>query len=443
MTARVLGIELRRSTAAVLGALVAALGAAGLWVLALSRQTGLWDPQWTMLAAYQRIMLVLLWPLALGGGAWQARRERRCGTEELLGTTPTPPWRRALPSAVAMAGCLVLGYLAILAAGAVRVAGKTDYLPGDWLHIAAVGALTLVAAGWLGMGVGRLLPSACTPPVLVVAGFLVLLVPVQLSKSAEPGPASLLVPNLTTDLDEFTTVAGSVSQAQTLWFLGLAGSGLVLLMAARRRTAVTAPLPALLGLVLALPLLGAAPASGLQRDAGAAAEVCTHDGGPTVCVTKVHEQGLAELVGPARRALKLLAKLPAAPTSVHEVTGDRPGPQPTGEAWLHSDTYLPGRGWVTGSQDALVVRILAGAGTRPCEPIAHGPRAIAAAWLYGRYPAPGQDVMPGEEADARTAAWRKLRALPAEEQARRIAAVREAELDCRGDLAEVLTKGTR
>ncbi|MFC9686659.1 hypothetical protein ACFTZL_43880, partial [Streptomyces sp. NPDC056948] len=70
MTTRVLGIELRRSAAAVLGVLVAAFGAAGLWSLALSRQTELWDAQWTMLAGFQRIMLVLLWPLALGGGAW-------------------------------------------------------------------------------------------------------------------------------------------------------------------------------------------------------------------------------------------------------------------------------------------------------------------------------------------------------------------------------------
>ncbi|MFC9679392.1 hypothetical protein, partial [Streptomyces sp. NPDC056948] len=371
----------------------------------------------------------------------RARRDRRCGMEELLGTTPTPVWRRALPTAVALACCLVLGYLATLAAGAVRVAGKTGYLPGGWLHITAVGALTLVAAGWLGMGVGRLLPSAYTPPVLVVAGFLVLLLPVQLSKSTEPGPASLLAPNLTTDLDEFTTIAGSVSLAQALWFTGLAGTGLVLLMAARRRTAVAAPLPALLGLALAMPLLGAAPASGLQRDAGATAEVCTRDDGPTVCVTKAHERGLAELAGPARRALKLLAKLPDAPTSVHEVTGDRPGPQPAREVWLHSDTYAPGRGWVAEGDDALVARILAGAGTRPCEPVAYGTRAVAAAWLYGRYPAPGQDIPPGEEADARNAAWRALRALPAEEQTRRIAAVRTAELDCRGDVDALLGKG--
>ncbi|MEW2404023.1 hypothetical protein [Streptomyces sp. NPDC046862] len=440
MSTRILGIELRRSSAVVVGALIAALGVAGLWTLVMSRQGELWDTQWTLLAAFQRIMLVLLWPLALGGGAWQARRDRRSGMEELLGTTPLPTWRRTLPTAVALALCLILGYVLTLAAGAVRVAGRTDHLSGDWVPITAVGALTLVAAGWLGMGIGRLVPSVYTPPVLVVAGFLALLLPIQLAKSSEPGPVSLLVPNLTSNFDEFTTIAGSVSLAQSLWFTGLAGSGLTLLMVARRRRAVVASVPALLGLVVAMPLLGAAPASGLQRDEGATAEVCTRDSGPTVCVTKAHERGLAELVGPARRALTLLAKLPDAPTSVHEVTGDRPGPQPAREAWLHADTYVSGRGWAADSEDAMVAQILAGAGTRPCEPVAYGPRAVASAWLYGRYPAPGLTVLPGEETDERDAEWRKLKALPAQEQVRRIAAVREAEQTCRGDLEAVLAE---
>lgn len=441
MSMRILGIELRRSSAVVVGALIAALGTAGLGSLLLSRQGELWDVQWTMLAAFQRIMLVLLWPLALGGGAWQARRDRRSGMEELLVTTSLPTWRRTLPTAVALALCLILGYVVTLAAGALRVAGRTDYLSGDWLPVTVVGALALVAAGWLGMGIGRLMPSAYTPPVLVVAGFLMLLLPVQLAKSSEPGPVSLLAPNLTSNFDEFTTIVGSVSLAQSLWFTGLAGSGLLLLMAARRRTAVVAPVPALLALVVAMPLLSAAPAAGLQPDEGATAEVCTHDGGPTVCVTKAHERGLGELVGPARRALKLLAKLSDAPTSVHEVTGDRSGPQPAREAWLHSDTYGPGRGWVTDSEDALVAQILAGAGTRPCGPVAYGARAVAAAWLYGRYPAPDLTVLPGEETDERDAAWRKLKTLPAQEQVRRIAAVREAGLTCRDDLDAVLAEG--
>lgn len=431
MTGRVLRTELRRSSAATAGLLTALLGAAGLYTLVMSDQGDLWDAQWTLLAAFQRIMLVILWPLALGAGAWQARRDRRSKMEELTATTPRPVWRRALPTSVAMAIWLVVGYLVTFAVGAVRVAGDTAYLHAGWVPIAAVGALSLVAAGWLGMGIGRLFPSANTPPVLVVAGFLLLLVPVELSKSAAPSGAALLTPNLTSTLDEFTTIAGRVNLAQAIWLTGLALGGLLLVLVARRRSAVVAAVPLVLGVVAAVPLLNAAPAAGLQPDRGALAEVCTDDGRPQVCVTTAHEQGLAALVGPARKALTMLARLPDAPTSVHEVTGERRGPQPEDEVWLHSDNYRPGHGWLS-TGDELVVRILAGAGTRPCDPVDYRTRALAAAWLYGRYPAPGQQLEPGTEADERNAAWQSLQALPADEQLRRIDAVRQAGLTCRG-----------
>ena len=426
----VLRTELRRSTGPAAGVLTAALGLAGLYTLVMSDQSELWDAQWTLLASFQRIMLVVLWPLALGAGAWQARRDRRTNMAELAATTPRPVWRRALPTSAALAIWLVLAYLVTFAAGAVRVAGSTDYPNAGWVPIVAVGALSLVAAGWLGMGIGRLLPSAHTPPILVIAGFLALLVPVQLSKSAEPSGAALLPPNLSTTLDEFTTIAGRVDLARAVVLAGLAVGGLLLVMVARRKAAVIAIVPVVLSLAVAVPLVNAAPAGGVQADPGAVAEVCTTDGGPEVCVTTAHAKGLASLTGPARKALTLLAKLPNAPTSVREVTGERP--QPAGEAWLHSDNYQPGRGWLD-SGDALVVRILAGAGTRPCDPIDYRTRALAAAWLFGQYPAPGQRLRPGEEAAGRDAAWQTLRALPETQQRQRIAEIRTAGLTCHGD----------
>ncbi|TVT40791.1 hypothetical protein FNH05_23375 [Amycolatopsis rhizosphaerae] len=444
MTSRILGIELRRSAAPASGALIAALGVAGLWSLVLSGQASLWDTQWTTLAAFGRIMLVVLWPLAAGAGVWQVQRDLRCGTGELLGTTALPARRRMLPTAVALGLCLVLGYAATLAVGAIRVSGSTSRFHTGWLPVAAVGALSLVAAAWSGMGIGRLFPSAYTAPVLVVACFLLLLAPIQLAKSGAPGRAALLSPVLVEKVDEFSTVAGSVSLAQAVWFGGLAAGGLTLVLLARRRTAITAAAaPVLSGLLAAIPLLGAAPVSGLRQDPAAVAEVCTRDGGPVVCVTRAHEQGLSSLVGPARRALQLLAKLPDPPSSVHEVTGERTGPQPADEVWLHSDNYAPGQGWPGNGDDELVVRILAGAGTRPCDPVDYRTRAIAAAWLYGSYPAPGLRVTPGEETSARDAAWQALTALPVADQTRRIAAVRAAGLHCQDDPAAALTGGGR
>ncbi|MFD2420891.1 hypothetical protein [Amycolatopsis pigmentata] len=442
---RILRIELRRSSASAVGGLVALLGVAGLYLLFTTHQGDLWDTQWTLLVTFERIMLVLLWPLSLGAGAWQARRDRRSRMVELLATTPRPVPLRVLSSAAAMAICVVLGYLLILAAGAVRVAGNTAYQQLDWLPIAGVGALSLVAASWLGMGIGRLLPSGYTPPLLVVAGFLVLMAPIQFGKTGSPGALGLLVPNLSKKLDEYSTISGSVSLAQAVWFGALAVSGLLLFMLTRRG-ALVAVVPAVAGLVAASTMLSGAPADGIVADPGAAAEVCTTDGGPAVCMTSVHAQGLSRMTGPARRALKLLAVLPDAPTSVHEVTSYRAGAQPAGEIWVHSDNFAVSQGE---SDDQVVVRMLAGAGTRLCDrPDGTGiaddyrVRRLAAAWLYGAYPAPGQSgpgnarVSP-EEADA----WRQLKALPEPEQVRRIAAVRRAGFTCQGDLRAALAGG--
>ncbi|EWC62249.1 hypothetical protein UO65_2428 [Actinokineospora spheciospongiae] len=434
MNGRVLRTELRRSTALTAGAAVATAGTAGLYVLALSDQTGLWAPQWTMLAGIQRIMLVVLWPLALGAGAWQARRDRRSRMEELLTTTPRPIRSRALPPALAMGICLGLGYLLVLAAGALGV--STPYRHLGWVPIAVAGALSLVAAGWLGLGIGRLLPSQYTPPVLTVAGFLLLVVPVQLAKDGPTGAAALLTPNLTSPLDEVTTVTTPVSLGQSAWFAALALSGLVLLAVTRRRTAALAVVPAVLGLGIALPVLTAAPASGLATDPAATAEVCTTDGGPAVCVLKVHENDLAALVGPARTALTLLAELPDAPTSVHEVPADRPGPQPATEVWLDIENHLPGGSWL-GTGDELVMRVLAGGGTRPCPEQVDRGRALATAWLLNRFPLPGA-VPPTEHASPREidwyaerqAEWDDLRALPRDEQVRRVTAIRTIGLQC-------------
>jgi len=432
MIARILRTELRRSSALAAGGLVVVLGVAGLYSMAMTDQTDIWDTEWTVLAVFQRIMLAVLWPLALGAGAWQARRDRRTRMEELLSTTPRPAWRRVLPTSAAMAICLTIGYVALLAAGAIRVAGNTDYRPAGWIPIALVGALSLIAAGWLGMGIGRLVPSTYTPPVLAVAGFLVLLVPVQVGKDGPISNISLLAPLFSGPSDEFTTVAGAVNAGQAVWFAGLALGGLALLMVARRRWMAVAAVPVVAGLLIAVPLLDSAPEGGFQADLVAASEVCTADSGPVVCVTKVHEDGLSALTGPARRALTLLAKLPDAPTSVHEVTGSRPGPQPAAEVWFHSDNYRLGHGWES-SGDELVVRVLAGAGTRPCPDqngdVDYRTRAIVSAWLYGQYPAPGPKAT-GEEAAARDAAWQALRALPADEQLRRVTAVRQEGLAC-------------
>ncbi|MFD2420890.1 hypothetical protein [Amycolatopsis pigmentata] len=442
---RILRIELRRSSALVVGGLLFLAGVAGLYPLVATHQGDGLDGRWfPVLVTFERIMLVVIWPLALGGGAWHSRRDRRSRMDELLATTPRPVRLRVPPGAAAMAISLVLAYLLILAAVAVGVTGHTDYGAMNWLPIVGVGALSLVAGAWLGMGIGRLMPSVYTPPLLVVAGFLVLLAPIELSRTESPGALGLFMPNLRLQFNEYSTIAGSMSLAQTVWFSALAASGLLLFMLTRRG-ALVAVVPALAGLVVALPIASGAPADGVVADPVAAAEICTTDGEPVVCMTRAHARGLSRMVGPARRALKLLAVLPDAPTSVHEVTDFRPGPQPAGEAWLNTNSLTVTR---KADDDELVVSILAGAGTRECayrdvsDANYRLVRSIAAAWLYGVYPAPGERRSFGPaawpEADAD---WKQLKALPEPEQVKRIAAVRRAGFTCPNNLTAALTGG--
>lgn len=426
-----LAVEMRRSSAPLAGALVASAGICGLYLLATTGQTALWDGQWSMLAGYQRIMLVVLWPLAVGAGGWHAGRDRAARTEELIGTTPRPHWRRVLPGALVVALCLAAGYAVILGAGAVRVAARTSYAHAGWVPVALVGALSLVAAGLLGAGLARLVPSRYTPAALVLAGFAAVVLPPEALSWDDRGAGMLLLPELLGQVDEFSAVAGRVSAGQAVWFGALVVSGLVLTTVARRRWAWVAAVPAVTGMVVALTMLRPAADAPFVPDARAAAEVCTDDAGPQVCVTRAHGKGLPALVEPARRALRTLSVLPDAPTSVHEVS--HPGVQPAAQAWLSVGNFDPAQ-----DADETTARILGGAGTQFCPERPHyRERAIAAAWLLGRYPAPGFEVPPGDEAAARDLAWQTLRALPPDEQLRQISAVRQAGLVC-GDLAAAL-----
>jgi hypothetical protein len=429
--ARVSRIELRRSSALTAGAAVAVLGVAGVWLPATTGQADLWDVQWAALAVYQRILLAVLWPLALGAGAWLALRDRRSHTDELFGTTARPVRQRLLPTAAALAIWLVVAYLVIFAAGAVRVAGHAVWLDAGWLAIVGVGALALVAAGWIGLAVGRLVRSNFTPPALVLLGA-VALIAASTPPPESPIPGAALLPQLE-PVDEFHTVAGAVTLGQAVWFAALAVTGLLVCTSVHRWTRVAAVLPVVVGVAVAVPLVDTAT---YVRDPAALAEVCSHD----VCVTKAHERLLPSFVGPARTALALLAKLPDPPTSVHEVTDDVRGSQPADTVWFDSANLRPGGTW-SGTADELVVRILAGAGTRPC----HGyddyrARAVAADWLYGSVDAPGPQLTTAERS-ARRALWNALRSLPPAGQVARIAALRTAARTCHGNLLSILTGG--
>jgi hypothetical protein len=435
---RVLRTELRRSSAFwIAPALVVA--SAGMLYLLLRA----WGSRWMPLALGQRDGLYLLWPLAMGAGAWLGRRDRRSRMVELLGTTARPTWQRAIPTAGALSIALALGYVVTFAAAGIQVGLLATYFPLGSLPVVAIGALSLVAAGVFGLAIGRMVPSAFTPPVMTVLGLLAVVGPAFALGATIDGeePAALLLsPAISVYHRDFVTIAPAVHAGQLLWFGGLAASGFALLVAVRLRDRLLALLPA--GLCLALALAVLPPSSDLDvtdPDPKATALVCA-DGTPKVCVTTVHSRTLDELRDPGREALRILAaKLPQAPASVAE----------SGASWIDEDSRpqpadkllvefeVAGDGSVDLYRADLIWELLDGAGARRCANSQNDHvvvRLAIAAWLLEK--APPEEI----RLDGTDQVLQELRALPPAEQTRRVAEFRRASLACEDrDLTAIIT----
>ncbi|GII81728.1 hypothetical protein Sru01_67100 [Sphaerisporangium rufum] len=457
MNGRILRVELRRSIALWSGALLVVLTLGFLYLLPgpWARGDLRWTAQWTPSAWWIRGQINFVWPLAVGAGALQGLRDARSRTGELFASTPRPPWHRAAAVAGALAVAMALTYLLLTLAGggSVMMHGGPFHL--GWTPIAAVGVLALVAAAWFGQGVARTIPSVLTPPVLAVLTLIFLWVMLASDTGAVlegrlPYQVTLLSPALHTLHSEFLTTAGGLDLGQAIWLLGLGATGLCLLVAGSGRTRLLAAVPVALGALLALPILPAGPAQAYVPDPAVTVPVCA---GP-VCVTRLHQDRLAMLAGPARQALGLLARLPDAPTSVREQTGTpssrtRPAADPAVIPVDFDAADFDGASGV-----ALRDALLAGAGAPPCHDPYLSPvepetlfrelagRAVAAAWFTGELrPYRAVPWSQGEIDRLARPAYAALRALPAAEQRTRMAALRAAALSCEGDLLRVLAGG--
>jgi hypothetical protein len=430
---------------------------------------------WFAMVVNYRSFFAIVAPLALGAGAWIARRDRRGRVEELLASTPRPTWSRALPLAVALAIALAAGYVVALAAsGAAGVRPVDAYLPLGAMPVIAIGALSLVALGWLGLAIGRLLASAFTPPLLTVLGFITLVVvPQSLAADAETRPGGfLLIPEMQNPLHipvSFTTISPRVNLLQALWFTGLAATGVLVFAATSRRARVLALVPAVLGAAVAVPLLPRLASDMYVLDPSANTPFCTPDE-PTVCVNQVDKDTLPEWVEPGRQALAVLAaKLPPAPARVEVyqwIAADAqelPGPTTCPATVCARPPRSPGtlvfefgfRGYREGAQirrDQYVWFLLAGAGAGMCtnqfvegsdvDGRYLGARMAAAAWLMGES-LPADLMLPLGDRDrirrSATEILDALLALPVEVQRDRVLALRDAELTCSsGDRTTIL-----
>ncbi|MFJ1967135.1 hypothetical protein ACIO93_00525 [Streptomyces sp. NPDC087903] len=461
MNIRVLRIELRRSVAPWAGAVVLTTALAFLYLVdaAWWRGTTAWTAQWTSMAMWTRGLLFYLWPAAVGLGALQGLRDHRSRMSELLTSTPRPAWHRAAALAGTTAITLASAFALLVLVGAVQVLGNTEYTHLGWLPISLVGALFLVAGAVLGMGAGRALPSALTPPALAMCAFVfTALMHMSLGRtetttamgipSTEPNRISLLSPAVEEVRDVLVTLSARVHVGQTIWLLGMAATGFALLVAATPRARLTALTPVLAGAVIALLVLPSDPRRMYVLDKTAAELVCE---GP-VCVARTHQSRLADLAGPGQEALRLLhgALGGQAPVSVRENTAVLPdGAMPR---WSRTTVLFDfDDDIIAAAKGRELTWALIAKGMVPgCTPVGWSgsgdgvAQTVAAGWVLGDLKSlPGtQSASLFREVDAEARPiWAKLRTLPRAEQLSRINAMRAAALSCEGDVYDALKGG--
>ncbi|WP_405996422.1 hypothetical protein [Streptomyces sp. NBC_00986] len=461
MNLRVLRTELRRSVAPWAGGVILTSALAFLYLVNGSWWNGTtaWTAQWTSLALWTRSLLFYLWPLAVGFGALQGLRDHRSRMVELLTSTPRPARHRAAVPAGATAITLASAYALLVLVGGVQVLANTEYTHAGWLPISSVGALFLVAGAVLGMGAGRALPSALTPPLLAMGAFaFTALMHMSLGRTAtidpatgftttEPNRLSLLSPEVDEVHSTLVTLSASVHIGQTIWVLGMATTGFALLVAATRRARLLALTPVLAGALLALLVLPSDPDRMYVVDQAAAELVCE---GP-VCVTRAHQDRLGDLASPGKEALRLLqgALGGRAPVSVRENTAvQAEGSTPK---WSRTtvlldfddDLVAAARG-----EQQLTWALLAKGLVPGCTPVGWSgfggdqyAQAVAVGWVLGELkPLPGPTAEMRAEVDTKARpVWKKLMTLPRAEQLSRIEAMRGAALTCEGDPFDVLS----
>lgn len=445
-------IELRRSIApwAALALLAFALGFLFLLSGPWWKVPAPWTAQTTTTALWVRFLLQFLWPVVAGAGAIQGMRDSRSGTTELLATTPRPPWQRALRLAGAVGTLTALAYLLVFGAGLGEVLAHGGFVSPAFVPVVLIGVLGVVAGGWAGMAVGRLLPHPLTAPGLAV---LTLVGTTLCWMSLETGldavlPARLgpLAPALAEPRGAMVTTTVSLDVGQAVWFGGLAVTAFLLLAAGSTRARLLGLLPLAAGAAVALPLFPAVPEAALTADSHAARQVCD---GP-VCVAELHRDRLVALAGPAREALAMLAKLPGAPTRVEEqVAPDSVTEPPRRDPAVVYLDFQRNDELRTADAAGLRAAVLSGAGVPSCARPSYadvsdiGARMIAAAYFTGELkplPEYGRNWFRTQAASIERV-WGRFRALPDDVRFARIVALRQVLLTCHGDPLDTLVPG--
>ncbi|NEE03435.1 hypothetical protein [Phytoactinopolyspora halotolerans] len=290
-TWRALRTELIRGTAPMAALSIAVAGGAMLF-----NETERWAGRWNPLAEYISVILFALLPLAAAAGAWQAGRERRRRIGDLLDSTARPSGQPLVLAWAAVTLGAFAGLLLVWASGAVLVARVATYGGRGWWLTLAVAFAGLAAAAAIGVAAGRLIPSRVVAPVIG----LVVFVSMGMGSGTNGSGYTWLTPSMDWTGYGVEHVSTDARLLQLLWLAGLTVTVLVL-VSSRRRWLVVAPAAA--AIVAAAWLVNDTRDVGWQRDPAAAELVCTDDGGPEVCMTRVNAFLLEDAKGPVREQL--------------------------------------------------------------------------------------------------------------------------------------------
>ena len=273
-----------------------------------------WGGRWNTLAWLSREYLILLAGITMAFAAWQGGRASRDGMRDLLGSTRASALLRQSVEVVAVTLAAYLGVLI-----GVATAGVSIVRLGGWGSSAAVYqflgmAPALLAYAALGYAIGRALPGRVVAPFAGLAGYLLLAVPMYVSKTV---PVLFGNGFLGDDVHrEFSVrtllLSGAGLAAAAIFFLALA--------ALERRPAPSRPTRAVsvtagVAMVGLAPLTLASAAAALDNPAPSNPPVvCTTDDGPRVCVHAQDRVALDEATRQAREVIAALEGIHAAPT---------------------------------------------------------------------------------------------------------------------------------
>lgn len=452
----VIRTELRRSNAIALAVLLFVTCA-----LLAAAEVRFWNRQWLAFSYVQASGLFFLVPLTLAGGAMLGRRETRTRADELMYSTGRPHWQKVTPPAAALAVAVTVMHLLALGIGAALIGATGGFLSAGGTLPALVDVTVLIGAVWLGLAAGRAWSSPVLPPALAA---LALIAQVGVELTGEGNRLRNLTLMLMPPGFVWESFTAEALLGRLALGAGLLLGGLLLGFGASWIPRVAGLSALAAGLALAAVITPLGLGARYQVDDAAQRLVCS-DGIPQVCVTAVHAYDLPAVTPAARLALTMLAKLPGAPTRAVEWRADAPSTfdsaqfrgrtpkleqgtvmfrvEPTDRMLSTGDLFRAASVSPTG----LTASIVNGAGTtmNGCplgDTVALG---AAGAWLMGVDVLPLADDEFVYDAGVRaeiTAIVRALRALPEQEQVRRVTALRDEANACRtGNLRSLLTGG--